>query len=111
MNEPVNNIEKLSDLIASTKGLILYFYNDNCSPCVSLRPKVQAMVEGFFPLIHLEFINSMKNPEQPAAYGIFSSPAILVFFEGKEFVRESKYVSLEDLQEKIERYYAMVFGI
>lgn len=111
MNKAIQNSKQLQDIIASSKGLILYFYNDNCAPCISLRPKVQEMVEEFFPLLQLEFIDSAKYPELPAAFGVFSSPSLLVFFEGKESVRESKYVSIEALQEKIERYYAMVFGI
>jgi thioredoxin 1 len=111
MNIPIHDSASLSLVIASNKGLILYFYNDSCAPCISLRPKVQTLVDNVFPMLHLEFINSLEYPELPVAHGIFSSPAILVFFEGKEFIRESKYVSIEDLQEKIERYYAMVFGI
>jgi thioredoxin 1 len=69
------------------------------------------MVENVFPLLRLEFIDARKYPELAAAYGVFSSPSLLVFFEGKEFLRESKYVSVEALREKIDRYYAMVFGI
>ncbi|HEX7411507.1 MAG TPA: thioredoxin family protein [Bacteroidales bacterium] len=111
MKDSIRNTAQLNELIAASKGLILYFYSDDCAPCISLRPKVKAMVDEFFPLLQLEFIDSMKYPELPAVLAVFSSPSLLVFFEGKEFVRESKYVSIESLQEKIERYYAMVFGV
>ena len=111
MNNTIGNTARMNNLIAERKGLMLYFYSDECAPCISLRPKVKALVEADFPLLQLEFIDSVKCPELPAAFGVFSSPSLLVFFEGKEFLRESKYVSIEDLREKIGRYYTMVFGI
>lgn len=109
MNQTVQRTAQLQELINTNKGVLVYFYNDNCAPCISLRPKVQAMVDEDFPLLQLVFIDLMKYPGLPARFGVFSSPSLLVFFEGKEFIRESKYVSMEALQDKIERYYVMVF--
>ncbi len=57
----------------------------------------------------LVFVNSAVNPEIPAQFGIFSSPTLLVYFEGKEYQRLSKYVSISQLEETIERPYSMVF--
>ena len=34
---------------------------------------------------------------------------ILVFFEGKEFRRFSKYVSIAELKDAVDRYYKMIF--
>ena len=111
MNKFSHGKAELQKMISVNKGVLVYFYNDNCAPCITLRPKVQAMVNDVFPLLHLEFIDSIKCPDLPVTFGVFSSPSILVFFEGKEFLRESKFVSIEALQEKIKRYYVMVFGI
>lgn len=111
MNQTIQSTAQLQELISNNRGVLVYFYNDNCAPCINLRPKVQAMVNEDFPLLQLEFVDSIKYPELPALFGVFSSPALLVFFEGKEFIRESKYVSMEALREDIERYYTMVFGI
>jgi thiol-disulfide isomerase/thioredoxin len=102
----LNEIQKI---IAAKPAVMIYFYNDNCAPCKVLRPKVQEMVENDFPNIEFRLINAEKYPSTTAQFGVFSSPAILVFFETKEYIRESKNISISELHDKIERIYTMVF--
>lgn len=104
------NIESLQQQIEKAAGIILYFYNDDCAPCISLRPKVEKLVEDQFPKMTMAWVNSKSNPDIPAAYGIFANPTILIFFEGKEFKRFSKYVSVDQLAEAIDRYYQLLFN-
>ena len=59
--------------------------------------------------MELVFVNSEKFPLLPAQYGIFANPTLVVFFEGKEYKRVSKYVSIPQLSEMIDRTYNMVF--
>lgn len=101
--------EEIISLIESSKGIVLYFYNDSCAPCVALRPKVQDVMNEFFAEMKLEMINSALIPELSAGYNVFASPTILVFFEGKEYLRFSKYISIQEFKEKVERYYTMLF--
>ncbi|MFZ4547095.1 MAG: thioredoxin family protein [Bacteroidales bacterium] len=102
-------INDIQNLIASKTAILLYFYNDACAPCKVLRPKVQEMVDTDFP--HLEFllINTEIHSGTAAHYGVFASPTLLIFFEGKEYIRESKNISISELHDKIERIYRMVF--
>lgn len=102
----INDIEKL---VTEKTAVMLYFYNDNCSPCKVLRPKVQEMVMEDFPKLEFRLINAEQFPATSAQYGVFASPAILVFFEGKEYIRESKNISINELHDKIERIYNMIF--
>jgi len=102
-------IDSLQQQIKGEKGLIAYFYSDKCAPCISLRPKVSQMVDEHFPEMKLVFINSEKQPEITGYFGVFANPAIIVFFEGKEFRRYSKYISINELGGDIERVYKMVF--
>ncbi len=102
-------ITEIQNLITDKTAILLYFYNDNCAPCVILRPKVQTMVNDYFPKLDLRLINAEQFPATSAQYGIFASPTLLVFFEGKEYIRESKNISISELHDKIERIYNMVF--
>ncbi len=102
----INDIQKV---IADNVAVVLYFYNDNCAPCKVLRPKVQDLVEIEFPLMKFVLINSEQFPVTSAAYGVFASPTIIFFFEAKEYIRESKNISISELHDKIERIYSMVF--
>jgi thioredoxin 1 len=90
-------------------AVMLYFYNDNCAPCKVLRPKVQQMVESEFPHIEFRLVNAEHNLSTTAQFDVFAAPTILCFFEGKEYIRESKNISISELHDKIERIYNMVF--
>ena len=101
--------DTLKQQIAEEKGVISYFYSDRCAPCVSLRPKVSKMVNEEFPEMKLIMVDSESHPETTAAFGVYSNPSLIVFFEGKEFRRYSKYISINELGGDIERVYSMVF--
>ncbi len=101
--------EELDNLINNNIAAMVYFYSDKCAPCVSLRPKVLQMVEEKFPKISLAYVNSEINPALPAKFGAFTSPTLIIFFDGKEYRRESKYISIPQLTESIARPYDMIF--
>jgi thiol-disulfide isomerase/thioredoxin len=102
-------INEIQTLVAEKPAVLLYFYNDHCAPCQILRPKIQEMAETDFPLIEFRLINAEENAATTAQYGVFASPTLLVFFEGKEYIRESKNISVYELHDKIERIYNMIF--
>lgn len=102
-------INDIQIIIKEKQAILIYFFNDSCAPCKVLRPKVQELVETKFPEMQFLLINAEKFPATAAEYGVFSSPTILVFFESKEYIRESKNISVSELYEKIDRIYAMIF--
>ena len=101
---------QLEQKIKDNAAILVYFQNDNCPPCMSLRPKVQTMIAEDFPKMNLTFINSFENPQLTAQFGVFAHPTLLVFFDGKEYFRASKYISTQELSQKIERPYQMIFA-
>ncbi len=109
MKNELQTIEQLDDHINKGDAAMLYFYSDKCAPCVSLRPKVIEMVEKEFPKINLAFVNAEKNPELPAKYNVFANPTLIIFFGGREYRRESKYISISQLSSEIERPYNLIF--
>ena len=110
MDNELNQLSQIQEAIANDEALIAYFYSDNCAPCISLRPKVKEMIANYYPKMKLYFINSEKYPEMTAQYGIFSNPTLLTFFDRKEYVRKSKYVSIPELRGEIGRLYKMMFS-
>ena len=102
-------LKHLQQRISQVPAILLYFYNDQCAPCIALRPKVIELMEHTFPKIELQMINASGSPDITSAYGVFSSPVILVFFDGKEVFRGSKYISTDELENKIARYYSLLF--
>lgn len=106
----IKTYAEFEEAIKSSKGLLLYFYNDNCAPCIALRPKVQAMLNEEFSKMHSFLINTVDFPELAVSHNVFSSPTILIFFEGVEYFRVSKYVSVHEMALRIGRYYNLLFS-
>jgi thioredoxin-like negative regulator of GroEL len=103
--------EQVTDFIKKETAVLLYFYSDSCAPCLSLRPKVVELICDSFPEIKIAFINGENEPMIPAKFGAFSFPTLLIFFEGKEYIRESKYVAIPQLAASISRPYKLLFEI
>ncbi len=110
MRQETRDIEQLQKIIKSEDAVMLYFYNDDCPPCLSLRPKVESLLDESFPEMSMIYVNSKNHPEIPASYGVFANPTLMIFFDGKEFKRFSKYISTSELHQAIERYYNIIFA-
>jgi thiol-disulfide isomerase/thioredoxin len=108
MENEINKLEALEELIANEPAVILYFYSDHCAPCKSLRPKIMELQENSFPLLKLAFINSDYR-KLTGAFQIYDYPTLVIYFDRKEYIRVSKYVSVVQLEEHISRYYKMIF--
>ncbi len=106
----IQSKEELNGLINSLETIVLYFYNDECAPCLSLRPKVEELLAEEFPKISLIYVNSKEHPELMADYGVYAFPLLIFIVEGKEFIRYSKYVSMLELSEAIGRIYQMYYS-
>ena len=97
----------LKGIIHTTENLLIYFFNDDCAPCLSLRPKVEVLIREKFPLMEMIYIDGKKFPDLTGEFRAFGFPVLLIFFEGKEFLRYSKYVSVTELEESIGRIYRL----
>lgn len=110
MKTEITTQSDLDQLNSNTPALLLYFYNNSCAPCMALRPKVEEMIMDEFPKMNHSYINAAQFPELAASSGVFASPTIVVFFDGKESLRVSKYISIDELAGKIGRYYKLLFS-
>ena len=91
------------------QAVCFYLSTPECNVCKVLKPKVIEMLENEFPQIAYYYIDLNQAKEISGQLSVFSVPTILVYFEGKETIRVSRNVHLEELREQIERYYKMIF--
>lgn len=103
-------LEELESTIKSELGVLLYFSGENCNVCHALRPKFKALFETKFPEIKQIFLEAEEYREIALAYQVLSLPTILVFLDGREFIREGRTVSMHQLEENLSRPYGMMFG-
>jgi len=101
-------LDSLQDEIVHSAAILVYFYSDRCAPCISLRPKVEKLLKEEFPEMKLIFVDSEKQPEIAAHFSVFANPTLLLFFDGHEHQRLSKYVSISQLSEVIDRPYHLL---
>ena len=102
--------QELRGRVQSEPAILIYFKNDNCAPCLVLRPKVKELVDEFFPNIEMVVIDSVEQPEFAGEFQVYANPTLLVFFEGKEYLRKSKFVAIPQLKAEISRLYTMMFS-
>lgn len=103
-------VEEIKDKVQSSEAVLLYFKNDNCAPCHVLRPKIKELIDDHFPKFDMAFIDSVENPEFAGEFHVYANPTILVFFDGREYIRKSKYVAIPELKNEIDRLYGMKFN-
>jgi thiol-disulfide isomerase/thioredoxin len=105
----IQSYEEFLKLKEEEPALLAYFSTDACNVCKVLKPKVAELIQSEFPKIKLAYIKSDKSPELAAQNQVFAAPTILVFFEGREYIRRSRNIGIGELQNDIERPYSMMF--
>ncbi|MFA5531060.1 MAG: thioredoxin family protein [Thiohalomonadaceae bacterium] len=88
----------------------VYFGSAACGVCEALWPKLEAMLCTRFPKLSLARVETAAAPALAAAHGVFTVPVIIVWFEGREWVRKAGAFSLAELEGDIMRPYQMLFG-
>jgi thioredoxin 1 len=96
-------------LIHSVKTLLIYFSTNECQVCKVLKPKVEELLSRDFPLIQPFFVDTEKFPRMAAHFSIFTVPTLIAFFDGKETIRKSRFIHLDELRLDLERPYNILF--
>lgn len=105
----LNSYSELLELTRRERAALFYFSTPDCGVCKSLKPKVIALVEEHFPELRAYYINTDAIPEARGQFSVYSVPVVLVFFDGREYIREARNFGIVDLGSKIDRYYSMIF--
>ena len=101
-------LEELQNTIRSEVGVLLYFSGESCNVCHALRPKFKELFDNEFPQIKQIYLDAHENLEIASQFQVFSVPTMIVFMNGREFVREGRAVSMHQLEEKIRRPYDLM---
>ena len=109
MFSEIQSFDEFLKLRGEEPALLAYFSTENCNICKVLKPKVAELIQTEFPKIKLIYIKSDILPEVAAQNQVFAAPTILVFFEGKEYIRKSRNIGIGELHHEIERPYSMMF--
>lgn len=102
-------LEEIQSKVASSDGIMLYFSGKSCGVCQVLKPKIDQLITTQFPKIEQIFIEAEQFPQIASYFEVFTVPTVIIFFEGKEFVKQSRHISVLELEKKINRPYTLYF--
>jgi len=105
--EKLKNIDEVRDFIEKNQLAFLYVSSWECSVCRDLLPKIEGVL-SIYPLIASRHVEINEIPEIAGELSIFAIPVLLLFIDGKETIREGRYVIISELQEKISRYVSIL---
>lgn len=106
----IKTLEAFNSIAQNNKAVCFYLSTPECNVCKVLKPKVIEMLESDFPEINFCYVDLNEAKEISGQLSVFSVPTILVYFEGKETIRASRNISIEQLKEQINRYYQLIFS-
>jgi len=107
--EGIYDIKEVLEKISTETAVLLYFSSDSCSVCKVLKPKVAELLQEKFPRMVSNYVDIEKSPVISGQFRIFTIPTILIFFDGKEQVRFSRNIGIQQLEASISRPYNLVF--
>jgi len=100
--QQATSIEEIRHFIAENKLAFVYISRTNCGVCHAVQPQVQEMLEEF-PAIKAIQANADDIPEVAGEFTVFTVPALLLFVEGKEMIREARFVVMDELHHQFQR--------
>ncbi len=100
----LTSIKDTETFIEENELAFLYITMPNCSVCHGLQPQMEEMFSNY-PKIKTRTIDASELTEIAGKFNVFTAPVLLLFVEGKEYVREARIVHTEPFEEKIARIY------
>lgn len=100
----LHSIEAVDQFISENDLAFLYITMPNCSVCHGLLPQIETMFEQY-PQIATRTIDASEVQEIAGRLQIFTAPVLILFVEGKEYLREARIVQTAKLDEQIAKVY------
>ena len=106
----MNSVDQINQTIKEQPAVMLYFSAPTCNVCHALKPKLTEALTENFPAIEICSVDISETPEISAHYGVFAIPTLLIFLDGREFLRKSRHMSVGEVVEAIRRPYQIMFS-
>jgi len=94
------------ELQRQNKTFMILFTSPDCGVCSQIKPGVVEMIEKEYPAIAVYLSDVSKSAELAGQLSIFVTPALLVFYEGREIIRQARFINLELLLRQLGRQFA-----
>ncbi|MBA1432737.1 MAG: thioredoxin family protein [Epsilonproteobacteria bacterium] len=106
----MHTIENIEKTIKENMAVMLYFSAPTCNVCHALKPKLLEAIEANFQAFEIISIDVSSEQETAAHFNVFAIPTVLIFLDGREFVRKSRHMSVDELVREIKRPYEIMIS-
>lgn len=104
----MQTLETINHTLNTNNAVMLYFSAPTCNVCHALKPKLTEAIMDNFPTFVIESIDISETPEIASHFSVFAIPTVLVFFQGREFLRKSRHMSVGEVTDAIARPYSIM---
>lgn len=94
-----HSIEEGLNFIEKNEIAFLYISRKDCGVCHAVRPQVQEILKTL-PRIKSIEMDAGEVPEVAAEFQVLTVPALLLFADGKEIMREARFIQMAELERK-----------
>jgi len=88
--------ENLEQFMAEDEPFILYFSSKDCNVCQAVFPKLMNLVEVYPIKAAKIYIDELVEIAGQSL--VFTVPTVLIFYDGKEILRESRFIDFEKVE-------------
>lgn len=101
----MQRVEDIRRIIEENRAVMLYFSAPSCNVCHALKPKLVSAIESSFSEFKIISIDVSLSQEVAASFSVFAIPTVLIFLDGREFLRKSRHMSVDEVIREIARPY------
>lgn len=106
----MQTIENINKIINENLAVMLYFSAPTCNVCHALKPKLLEAIEKNFENFEVVSVDVSQEQEVSAHFSVFAIPTVLVFLDGREFLRKSRHMSVDEVVREIKRPYEIMMS-
>lgn len=99
----VTDITQLKATIAEEEIVLLLIKSKNCSVCDAVYEQLQPFLKELNQVKGI-FVSSDKVPAVSGEFLAFTAPTVILFIEGKEIAKQSRFISYEKIKGQIMQY-------
>ena len=104
----MQTIEKIQNSIKENLAVMVYFSAPTCNVCHALKPKLLEALDKNFKEFVIESVDISVEEDIAPHFGVFAIPTVLIFLDGKEFLRKSRHMSVDEVMREIKRPYEIM---
>ena len=106
----MQTIQNIQNNIKENLAVMVYFSAPTCNVCHALKPKLLEAIETNFKEFEVVSVDVSISQDISAHFGVFAIPTVLVFLDGREFLRKSRHMSVDEVVREIKRPYDIMMS-